>query len=220
MRLLIEEVEDTNEVAVRVSIDEATSKKDYYIEGVFLQADIRNRNGRIYPMTVMESAVSKYITEHVDNARALGELDHPSTPSINIDRVSHKIVSLRRDGSNYIGRAKILDTPNGRIAKSLMDEGIKLGVSSRGLGTLKESNGAKIVGDDFFIVTAADIVMDPSGPSAFVQNIMENKEWVWSNGNLVEHEDEIKNVINKASKSRKLDEEACITLFNRILQMI
>lgn len=186
---------------VQVLTEGTGAEKQYFIEGVFLQADIKNKNGRVYPSEIMREETKRYVKEYVDTNRALGELGHPTNPSINLDRVSHKIVSLKEDGSNIIGRAKIMNTPYGKIVKNLMDEGVKLGVSSRGLGSLKEKNGAKVVCEDFRLITAADIVADPSAPDAFVSNLMENKEWVWESGKLVEYETQIKESINKAVRN-------------------
>ena len=181
MRLIAEEITEVNFIA-----EEKEGKKSHFIEGVFLQAEIANKNGRKYPFRTLEREVAKYDEAHIRKGRALGELGHPDGPSINLDKVSHKIESLRAEGNNFIGRAKILDTPNGRIAKSLLDEGVKLGVSSRGMGSLKQQEGVNIVQDDFMLATAADIVADPSAPDAFVDRIMEGKEWVWDNGILKE----------------------------------
>ena len=181
MRLIAEEITEVNFIA-----EEKEGKKSHFIEGVFLQAEIANKNGRKYPFKTLEREVAKYHEAHIRKGRALGELGHPDGPSINLDKVSHKIESLKAEGNNFIGRAKILDTPNGRIAKSLLDEGVKLGVSSRGMGSLKQQEGVNIVQDDFMLATAADIVADPSAPDAFVDGIMEGKEWVWDNGILKE----------------------------------
>ena len=181
MRLIAEEITEVNFIA-----EEKEGKKSHFIEGVFLQAEIANKNGRKYPFRTLEREVAKYDEAHIRKGRALGELGHPDGPSINLDKVSHKIESLKAEGNNFIGRAKILDTPNGRIAKSLLDEGVKLGVSSRGMGSLKQQEGVNIVQDDFMLATAADIVADPSAPDAFVDGIMEGKEWVWDNGILKE----------------------------------
>ena len=181
MRLIAEEITEVNFIA-----EEKEGKKSHFIEGVFLQAEIANKNGRKYPFRTLEREVAKYDEAHIRKGRALGELGHPDGPSINLDKVSHKIQSLKAEGNNFIGRAKILDTPNGRIAKSLLDEGVKLGVSSRGMGSLKQQEGVNIVQDDFMLATAADIVADPSAPDAFVDGIMEGKEWVWDNGILKE----------------------------------
>ena len=195
MRLIAEEITEVNFIA-----EEKEGKKSHFIEGVFLQAEIANKNGRKYPFSTLEREVAKYDEAHIRKGRALGELGHPDGPSINLDKVSHKIESLRAEGNNFIGRAKILDTPNGRIAKSLLDEGVKLGVSSRGMGSLKQQEGVNIVQDDFMLATAADIVADPSAPDAFVDGIMEGKEWVWDNGILKESAvAEIKQEIDQAT---------------------
>tara|TARA_B100000902_G_scaffold42452_1_gene50227 strand:- start:401 stop:1051 length:651 start_codon:yes stop_codon:yes gene_type:complete len=178
MKLITEEIEN-----VEVIVEERGGKKSMFIEGIFLQGDLKNRNGRMYPMQTLRKEVERYNESFVHGGRALGELGHPDGPTVNLDRVSHKIVSLKENGSNFIGKAKILNTPMGVIAKSLIDEGVKLGVSSRGLGTLTTNNeGVKIVSDDFHLATAADIVADPSAPDAFVQGIMEGKDWVWDGG--------------------------------------
>ena len=194
MKLITEVTEQIN------VINEATEsgKKEFFIEGPFLQAEKKNRNGRIYPMSVMEREVNRYVTEYVDKNRAYGELGHPSGPTINLERVSHMTKTLRQEGSDYIGRAKIMDTPYGNIVKNLMSEGATLGVSSRGMGSLKEKNGVMEVQDDFWLATAADIVADPSAPDAFVRGIMEGKEWVWDNGVIKEMQvDTYKKTIQK-----------------------
>ena len=160
--------------------------KNYKIRGIFMQADVKNRNGRVYPMEVLEKEVTKYNKNFIKENRAFGELGHPEGPTVNLERVSHMITKLHPDGKNFIGEAKIMDTPMGKIVKNLMDEGGKLGVSSRGMGSLDSKNGANYVRDDFYLATAADIVADPSAPNAFVEGIMEGKEWIWNNGALVE----------------------------------
>ena len=162
--------------------------KNYKIKGIFLQADIKNRNGRVYPMEVLQKEVSRYNKKFINENRAYGELGHPEGPTVNLERVSHMVTSLTPDGKNFIGEAKIMATPMGEIVKSLMNEGGKLGVSSRGMGSLNQKNGANYVRDDFYLATAADIVADPSAPNAFVEGIMEGKEWVWNNGALIEAE--------------------------------
>ena len=178
MKLITEQIDD-----VEVIVENRNGKKSMFIEGIFLQGDIKNRNGRMYPMDTLRREVTRYNEAFVESGRAVGELGHPEGPTVNLDRVSHKIVSLRESGSNYVGKAKILSTPMGKIAQNLIDEGVKLGVSSRGLGTLATNNeGVKIVSDDFTLATAADIVADPSAPDAFVQGIMEVKDWVWDGG--------------------------------------
>ena len=181
MRLIAEEITEVNFIA-----EEKEGKKSHFIEGVFLQAEIANKNGRKYPFRTLEREVAKYDEAHIRKGRALGELGHPDGPSINLDKVSHKIESLKAEGNNFIGRAKILDTPMGNIAKNLLDEGVRLGVSSRGMGSLRKEGNCNIVQDDFMLATAADIVADPSAPDAFVDGIMEGKEWVWDNGILKE----------------------------------
>ena len=183
MKLITEQIEE-----VKFLTEDNNGKKNHYIQGVFLQGEIKNRNGRVYPIDILEREVSRYTTENISKNRALGELGHPEGPTVNLDRASHKIESLVREGNNYIGKAKLLDTPMGQIAKSLLDEGVSLGVSSRGVGSLREMGGANYVRDDYQLATAADIVADPSAPDAFVEGIMEVKEWVWDNGLLKEQE--------------------------------
>ena len=180
MRLIAEELTE-----VKFLTEETKSgKKNYFIEGIFLQSELANKNGRMYPFKTLQREVAKYDENFIRQGRALGELGHPEGPSIILDRVSHKIERLSEDGNNFVGRAKILDTPNGKIAKSLLDEGVRLGVSSRGMGSLKKESNCNVVQDDFMLATAADIVADPSAPDAFVEGIMEGKEWVWDNGVL------------------------------------
>jgi hypothetical protein len=196
MKLITENIED-----IKILSEDKNGKKNLYIEGVFLQSETKNRNGRIYPFNILNKEVERYNEEYVKAGRALGELGHPDGPSVNLDRVSHKIVELRAEGTNFYGKARILDTPMGKIAKSLIDEGVKLGVSSRGMGSLEEKNGAKYVRDDFMLATAADIVADPSAPDAFVQGIMEGKEWVWDNGLLKEYQiSKYKKYISESNK--------------------
>lgn len=213
---LIKEVFDTTNVIV----EERKGKKDYFIEGVFLQSELKNRNGRMYPESVMDNEVNRYIKEAVEKNRAYGELGHPDTPSINLDRVSHMIVGLRKEGTNYIGRAKIMETPMGNIARGLLDGGANLGVSSRALGSLKMNNeGVQVVQDDFMLSTAADIVADPSAPDAFVRGIMESKEWTFVDGKFVEKNiEETQKFIRKAS-SKQL-QEAKILAFQNFLSKI
>jgi len=178
MKLITEQLDD-----VEVIVENRNGKKSMFIEGIFLQGDIQNRNGRMYPMQTLRKEVQRYNESFVDSGRAVGELGHPEGPTVNLDRVSHKIVSLKESGSNFIGKAKLLNTPMGVIAQNLIDEGVKLGVSSRGLGTLAvNEDGIKVVSDDFMLATAADIVSDPSAPDAFVSGIMEGKDWVWDGG--------------------------------------
>ena len=182
MRLIAEEITTVDFICE----DSKDGKKNYFIEGVFLQAELKNRNNRMYPLKTLSKEVAKYDENYIQKGRALGELGHPDGPSINLDRVSHKILSLKEDGNNFIGRAKLLDTPMGGIAKNLLDEGVKLGVSSRGMGSIRKEENCNVVMDDFMHATAADIVADPSAPDAFVDGIMEGKEWVWDNGVLKE----------------------------------
>ena len=181
MKLITEQIEN-----VKILTEEKNGKKLLYIEGVFLQSELKNRNGRMYPFSVLEREVGRYNEEYVKSKRALGELGHPDGPTINLDRVSHRITSLRAEGNNFIGKAQILDTPMGNIAKSLLGEGVQLGVSSRGMGSIDQKEDCNVVRDDFMLTTAADIVADPSAPDAFVNGIMEGKEWIWDNGLLKE----------------------------------
>ena len=183
MKLITETIEN-----VKLLTEEKNGKKLLYIEGVFLQSELKNRNGRMYPFSVLEREVKRYNEEYVQSKRALGELGHPDGPTINLDRVSHRIISLKAEGNNFIGKAQILDTPMGNIAKNLLGEGVRLGVSSRGMGSIQRSEDCNVVADDFMLTTAADIVADPSAPDAFVNGIMEGKEWVWDNGLLKERE--------------------------------
>ena len=183
--------------------------KNYKIRGIFMQADIKNRNGRVYPMEVLDEEVRKYNKNFIQQNRAFGELGHPDGPTVNLERVSHMITSLKPDGKNFIGEAKIMDTPMGKIVKNLMDEGAKLGVSSRGMGSLRQKGGANVVSDDFYLATAADIVADPSAPNAFVEGIMEGKEWVWNNGALVEaHVADLKKKFDVKKHQRQVNLEA------------
>ena len=176
--------------------------KNYKIKGIFLQADIKNRNGRVYPMEVLEKEVARYNKKFINEKRAYGELGHPDGPTVNLERVSHMVTELYPDGKNFIGEAKILKTPMGEIVKNLMDEGAKLGVSSRGMGSLDQKNGANYVRNDFYLATAADIVADPSAPNAFVEGIMEGKEWIWNNGLIKEADvSEIKNNIEENART-------------------
>ena len=177
MKLIAEEI-----VEVNFLTEDNGGKTSHFIEGVFLQGEIKNRNGRMYPIDTLQREVDTYNESYVSKGRALGELGHPDGPQINLDRVSHKIVSLRQEGNNFIGKAKILETPMGKIAKNLLDEGVKLGVSSRGLGSIERRGDMNVVKDDFMLATAADIVADPSAPDAFVEGIMDGKDWVWNSG--------------------------------------
>lgn len=200
---LIKEV--TEEIKYISELNEETGKKSHFIEGVFLQSNLKNRNGRMYPKEVMQKEVARYTKESIEKKRAYGELGHPEGPTVNLDRVSHMIVGLKEDGDNYVGRAKILDTPMGRIVKELIDEGASLGVSSRGLGSLKERNGVNEVQEDFMLATAADIVADPSAPDAYVQGIMENKEWTLVNGIFQEKELEESQAKIRAASTKELE---------------
>jgi hypothetical protein len=213
MKLICEQIENVRYVTEA----KESGKKDYFIEGVFMQADLQNRNGRVYPVSILEKECARYMKEAVQQNRAYGELGHPSGPSINLDRVSHMIKELRQDGSNFIGRAKIMDTPMGNIVKNLMDEGASLGVSTRGMGSIRENKqGFMEVQDDFHLATAADIVADPSAPDAFVRGIMEGVEWVWDNGLLKAQKlEEMKTTIKKTS--RKKLEEAKLKVFKNFI---
>ena len=214
MRLIAEEI-----TQVDFLCEEKEGKKNYFIEGIFLQAELKNRNGRMYPMKTLAREVAKYDENYIQKGRALGELGHPDGPSINLDRVSHKITSLSEDGTNFIGRAKLLDTPMGQIAKNLLDEGVKLGVSSRGMGSLVKREDCNMVADDFMLATAADIVADPSAPDAFVDGIMEGKEWVWDNGILKEAAvAEIKTEIDEATLINL--QERKVSAFAKFLQSL
>ena len=204
MKLITEEIEQ-----VEVIVENRNGKKNLFIEGVFLQGEIKNRNGRMYPMQTLAREVGRYNENFVEKGRALGELGHPDGPTVNLDRVSHKIVSLRESGNNFIGKAKILSTPMGKIASNLLGEGVKLGVSSRGVGSLSKTNeGYSVVGEDFTLATAADIVADPSAPDAFVDGIMEGKEWVWDGGIIRERlASKTYKRINTLVDQNKLDEK-------------
>lgn len=205
MKLIREEIQDANFL-----VEEKGGEKKYFIEGVFMQSDLKNRNGRVYPKAVMENEVKRYSKENIDRNRAFGELGHPDGPTINLERVSHMITELKMDGSNVMGRAKIMDTPYGKIVKNLMDEGATLGVSSRGMGSLKAGRtGAQEVQGDFYLATAADIVADPSAPDAFVSGIMEGKEWIWDNGiikevNIERYKQEIQKATQRSLNEAKL----------------
>jgi len=184
MKLITEEIEQAEYIVEEA----ANGKKNYSIKGIFMQSDVKNRNGRIYPKEILQKEVARYNREFINKSRAFGELGHPDGPTVNLERVSHMIKALYPEGNNFIGEARVLDTPYGKIVKSLIDEGARLGVSSRGMGTLANVGGANVVKDDFYLATAADIVADPSAPDAFVEGIMEGKEWVWDNGILKEAE--------------------------------
>ena len=198
MKLITETIEDIE------VLTEANTKggKDYKIRGVFMQADIKNRNGRVYPVATLSKEVARYTTEYINKRRAFGELGHPDGPTVNLERVSHMITSLKPEGKNFVGEAKIMDTPYGKIVKNLIDEGAQLGVSSRGMGSIQSSSQGNVVGKDFYLATAADIVADPSAPDAFVEGIMEGKEWVWDNGVLKSKSiEEYKSEIERARRT-------------------
>ena len=216
MKLIREEIE-----RVEVLTESKNGKKSLFIKGPFLQAEKVNRNGRMYPMGIMEREVERYSKDYVQKGRALGELGHPDGPTVNLDRVSHKITELYKDGNNFIGKAQILSTPMGKIAESLLKDGVTLGVSSRGIGSLRETkNGYKEVGEDFMLATAADIVADPSAPDAFVQGIMEGKEWIWDGGILREQYAEgVKRQINTLVQQKQLEEHK-LNLFNEFLNSL
>ena len=214
MKLITENINE-----VRVITEERGGVKSLFIEGPFLVAETKNRNGRMYPSATMAKEVKRYSEEYISKNRAFGELGHPDSPTINLDRVSHLITNLRQEGNQWIGKAKILETPMGKIAKSLMEGGATLGVSSRGMGSLREMNGVNVVQDDFYLATAADIVADPSAPGAFVQGIMEGKEWVWDNGkvkevDINEYYSQIKN-----AKQRQID-EISLKIFENFLSKL
>jgi len=204
MKLIAEAIENVEYIT-----EEKDGNKSYKIRGVFMQGDIKNRNGRVYPMEVLTNEVKNYNRKFVNENRAYGELGHPEGPTVNLERVSHLVTELYPDGKNIMGEARILDTPMGKIVKTLMDEGTKLGVSSRGMGSLDERDGAKYVRNDFYLAAAADIVADPSAPSAFVQGIMEGKEWVWNHGSLIEaHVAEVKRSFDVKKRRRQANEAA------------
>ena len=217
MKLIREEIESVEFITEKLK----NGKQNLYIEGIFLQGNIKNRNGRMYPMETLQREVARYNESNITSGRALGELGHPDGPTVNLDRVSHKIVSLKESGSNFIGRAKILDTPMGSIASSLIKEGVKLGVSSRGIGSLKPTKeGFNVVGDDFMLATAADIVADPSAPDAFVEGIMEGKEWIWEGNSFREQlVSETKNKIESLATQKRLEEHK-LSLFNEFINSL
>ena len=215
MKLIREEIEK-----VEVLTEETNGKKNLFIKGIFLQAEQVNRNGRVYRMPVMEREVKRYSEQYVKKGRALGELGHPDGPTVNLDRVSHKITELYRDGNNFVGKAQILSTPMGKIAESLLKDGVTLGVSSRGIGSLRQTKeGYSEVGEDFMLATAADIVADPSAPDAFVQGIMEGVEWVWNNGILEQKVSNFQKRINTLIDQKALEENK-IRLFNDFLNSL
>jgi len=211
MKLIREEIE-----AVDVLVEEANGKKCFYITGPFLQGDIKNRNGRIYESRILAKEVQRYNENFIQRNRALGELGHPDGPTVNLDRVSHNITELYQDGSNFIGKAKILNTPMGKIASGLLGDGVQLGVSSRGMGSLVQREGVNYVGEDFHLATAADIVADPSAPDAFVNGILESREWIWDNGLLKEKElDAAKKLVTNVPSNRL--NEAILDVFYDLL---
>ena len=216
MKLIREEIESVN-----IITESKGGKRSLFIEGIFLQGNIKNRNGRMYPLDTLRKEVERYNESNIVSGRALGELGHPDGPTVNLDRVSHKIVSLRESGSNFIGKAKILNTPMGKIASNLIEEGVKLGVSSRGIGSLKQTKeGFNVVGEDFMLATAADIVADPSAPDAFVEGIMEGKEWVWEGSILREKfASDAKRRINTLVDQKRLEENK-LDLFNEFINSL
>ena len=214
MKLISEEIQNAEYL-----VEETNGKKNYKIKGVFLQSDIKNRNGRIYENDILSKEVDRYSKEFIDKKRAFGELGHPDGPTVNLERVSHMITSLKPEGKNFIGEAKIMDTPYGKIVKGLIDEGAQLGVSSRGMGSLVTKNGANYVGKDFYLATAADIVADPSAPDAFVEGIMENKEWVWDNGVIKAQDIEEYKEHIKEAKRLKLA-EAKVKVFKNFIEKL
>jgi hypothetical protein len=215
MKLITEEIE-----GVEVLTEEKNGKRSFWIQGPFLQADVKNRNGRIYESRILDPAVHKYIDGYVSKSRAVGELGHPAGPAVNLDRVSHKITNLYKEGSNWMGKAKILDTPMGRIASSLLSDGVQLGVSSRGMGSLVQRDGANYVGEDYMIATVADIVADPSAPSAFVQGIMEGVEFYYDTYGKLVCADSAKKSIEDAAASRQLTEERQLEIFQQYLRSL
>ena len=206
MKLISEHFSDDVEY---ITEEDDKGKKAFKLKGVFMQAEIKNRNGRVYPMEVLEKEVERYNKEFIKENRAYGELGHPDGPTVNLDKVSHMVTKLEADGKNFIGEAKVMSTPMGKIVQNIMDDGGKLAVSSRGMGSLSKKNGANYVNDDFYLATAADIVADPSAPNAFVEGIMEGKEWVWNNGLLQEQEvAQIKDEMERNVRSRKANYQA------------
>ena len=211
MKLISEEVQNAEYL-----VEEKNGKKEYKIRGVFLQSEIKNRNGRVYPTEILVREVNRYTKEFINKNRAFGELGHPDGPTVNLERVCHMVKSLKQDGKDFIGEAKIMDTPYGKIVKGLIDEGAQLGVSSRGMGSLMQRNGINYVKDDFYLATAADIVADPSAPDAFVEGIMESKEWVWNNGVL--HQVDLENWKKQVQEARRpVLEQAKLKVFQSFL---
>ena len=214
MKLISEEIQNAE-----MLVEETNGKKNYKIKGIFLQSDIKNRNGRIYENDILQKEVKRYNQEFINKKRAFGELGHPDGPTVNLERVSHMITKLEPEGKNFIGEAKVMDTPYGKIVKGLIDEGAQLGVSSRGMGSLVTKNGANYVGKDFYLATAADIVADPSAPDAFVEGIMENKEWVWDNGVIKAQDIEEYKEHIKEAKRLKLA-EAKVKVFKNFIEKL
>ena len=214
MKLISEEISQAEYL-----VEETNGKKNYKIKGIFLQSDIKNRNGRIYENDILQKEVKRYNQEFINKKRAFGELGHPDGPTVNLERVSHMITKLEPEGKNFIGEAKIMDTPYGKIVKGLIDEGAQLGVSSRGMGSLVQKNGANYVGKDFYLATAADIVADPSAPDAFVEGIMENKEWIWDNGVIKAQDIEEYKEHIKEAKRLKLA-EAKVKVFKNFIEKL
>ena len=214
MKLITEEIEQAEYI-----VEETNGKKNYAIKGIFMQSDIKNKNGRMYPKEILQREVVRYNREFINKNRAFGELGHPDGPTVNLERVSHMIKALYPEGNNFIGEARVLDTPYGKIVKSLIDEGARLGVSSRGMGTLSNSQGANVVNNDFYLATAADIVADPSAPDAFVEGIMEGKEWVWESGVLVEKDIEAWRMEVYKAKKRELEEKK-LKVFESLLKKL
>jgi hypothetical protein len=214
MRLICETLED-----VEFICESTATGKNYFIEGVFMQANVKNRNGRVYPKAILEKEVLRYDQNYIKQSRAFGELGHPEGPTVNLERVSHMIQDITEDGDNFVGRAKILDTPYGKIVKNLIDEGARLGVSSRGMGSLKPvGRNVSQVQDDFYLATAADIVADPSAPAAFVNGIMEGKEWIWDNGILDERQ--VARIEKQIKLSRKTAEKTQISAFETFMSKL
>ena len=217
LKLMAEHIEHDTDYLIEQ--DKESGKKNYKIKGIFMQADIKNRNGRMYPMDILSNEVKRYNKDYVNENRAFGELGHPDGPTVNLERASHMITSLQPDGKNFIGEAKILSTPMGEIVKSLMDDGAKLGVSSRGMGSLDQKNGANVVRKDFYLATAADIVADPSAPNAFVEGIMEGKEWIWNNGLI--QEAEVQQIKDNIEENHRTNNSVADSLeFARFLQKL
>jgi hypothetical protein len=214
MKLISEEIQSAEYL-----VEEKNGKKEYKIKGIFLQSNVKNRNGRVYPKDILMKEVKRYNQEFINKNRAFGELGHPDGPTVNLERVSHMVKRLYPEGDNFIGEAKIMNTPYGKIVKGLIDEGAQLGVSSRGMGSLEQRGGANYVKDDFYLATAADIVADPSAPDAFVEGIMENKEWVWDNGVLVERDIEAWKLELIKTKRRALEEKK-LEVFSNMLKKL